>query len=170
MKILTYPDPVLKTVAKQVDDIDEEVRTLVDRMINTMYAAPGIGLAANQVGELRRVIVFDASPGETGRDPRVLINPEILLSEGSVKYEEACLSVPDFSSEVDRKAHVKVTGVDLAGKPVNLEAHDLLAICLQHEIDHLNGMLFIDHISSLKRSLFKKKLKKKLKKSQDQEI
>ncbi len=167
MKILTYPDPVLKTVAERVDDIDEEIQLLVEHMIDTMYAAPGIGLAANQVGELRRVIVFDGSPGLEGRDPRVLINPEILLSEGTIKYEEACLSVPDFSSEVTRNAHVKVTGVDLAGKPVDLEAHDLLAICLQHEIDHLDGTLFIDHVSSLKRSLYKKKLKKKLKESRD---
>ena len=170
MRILTYPDPVLGTVAEPVDDIDEGVRALAERMIDTMYIAPGIGLAANQVGELRRLIVFDASPGEEGRNPRVLINPEIFLSEGTVTYEEACLSVLDFSADVVRSTHVKVKGVDLDERPVDLEAHDLLAICLQHEIDHLDGTLFIDHISSLKRALYKKKLKKRLKKESDKDI
>jgi peptide deformylase len=162
-RIFTYPDRVLRAHAEPIENIDEGVHKLVDGMIHTMYLAPGIGLAANQVGELKRVIVFDRYPREEGREPCVLINPEIVLREGQVTYEEACLSVVDFSAEVTRNAHVKVQGVDLKGKPVDVEAEGLLAICLQHEIDHLNGVLYIDHISNLKRTLYKKKLKKKLK-------
>jgi peptide deformylase len=167
LKIHTYPDPILKACAEQVDNIDEEIQVLVDSMIETMYSAPGIGLAANQVGELKRVIVFDCQPGEEGRTPGVLINPVIVLSEGKISHEEACLSVIDFSAEVTRKARVKVRGVDRHGKPLDIEAEDLRAICLQHEIDHLNGVLYIDHISNLKRALYKKKLKKMLKGGQD---
>jgi peptide deformylase len=163
MKIYTYPDPILKKYAKPIKDIDDEVQALADKMIATMYDAPGIGLAANQVGELKRMIVFELHPREEGRKPSVLINPEIVLSEGEITREEACLSVLDFSAEVTRKAHVKVRGVDRHGKPLDIEAEDLLAICLQHEIDHLNGILFIDHISNLKRSLYKKRLRKMLK-------
>jgi peptide deformylase len=161
--IYTYPNPVLRATALPVENIDGKLLKLADHMINVMYSAPGIGLAANQVGELERVIVFDLQPGKEEREPCVLINPEIVLSEGEVKYEEACLSVIDFSAEVTRDAQVKVRGVDRNGKPVDIEADGLLAICLQHEIDHLNGVLYIDHISSLKRALYKKKLKKKLK-------
>lgn len=163
MKIYTYPDPVLNTGAELVKNIDEDLQTLIDRMAETMYAAPGIGLAANQVGELKRVIVFDLSPKDEGRNLCVLINPEIVLAEGSIDYEEACLSVIDFSAEVTRSACVKVRGVDRHGDPVDIEAEDLLAICLQHEIDHINGVLFIDHISNLKRTLYKKKIKKMMK-------
>ena len=164
MKIRTYPDSVLKTEAEPVEDIDEKTQVLIDQMIDIMYAAPGIGLAANQVGELKRVIVFDAKPKEEGRNPLVMINPEIVDSEGTISYEEACLSVIDFSAEVARSARVQAKGVDRHGRPMNIEAEELLAICLQHEIDHLNGTLYIDHISSLKRALYKKKLKKLLKK------
>ncbi len=164
MKIRTYPDSVLRAEAEQVEDIDEETQILIDRMIHIMYAAPGIGLAANQVGELKRVIVFDAKPKEEGKNPLVMINPEIVDSEGMTSYEEACLSVIDFSAEVTRSAHVQAKGVDRDGRPMDIEAEDLLAICLQHEIDHLNGTLYIDHISSLKRALYKKRLKKLLKK------
>jgi len=163
MKICTYPDLVLKMHAELVTNIDEEIQTLVDSMVETMYTAPGIGLAANQVGELKRVIVFDASPREEGRNTAVLINPEIVLAESSITWEEACLSVPDFMADVTRNAWVKVRGLDRNGKPVDIEAEDLLAVCLQHEIDHLNGMLFIDRISGLKRALYKKKIKKSLK-------
>jgi peptide deformylase len=163
MEIYTYPAEVLKTPAETIEEIDNEIQGLADRMIETMYGAPGIGLAANQVGILKRLIVFDLHPKEDGRSPGVLINPEIVLSEGEIIREEACLSVIDFSAEVTRKACVKVRGVDRHGKPLDIEAEDLLAICLQHEIDHLDGTLFIDHISSLKRSLYKKRLKKMLK-------
>ena len=163
LRIYTYPEPVLRAEAEPVIEIGEDIQTLVDSMLNTMYSAPGIGLAANQVGELRRVIVFDREPTEEGRCPCVLINPEIVQNEGSITYEEACLSVVDFAADVTRNARVKVRGVDRDGNPLDIEAEGLLAICLQHEIDHLNGVLYIDHISSLKRALYKKKLKKLMK-------
>ena len=163
LKIHTYPDPVLRSRAEEVRDIDEKTLVLADKMIEVMYSAPGIGLAANQIGDLNRIIVIDMAPNEQGRNPGVIINPEIVSAEGQVVYEEACLSVIDFSAEVSRAQRVKVKGVDRKGKPVDLEAEGLLAICLQHEIDHLDGKLFIDHISSLKRSMYKKKLKKILK-------
>jgi peptide deformylase len=166
VKIHTYPDPVLRANAEEVEDIDEEIHRLVDNMIHMMYAAPGIGLAANQVGDLKRVIVFDRCPDKEGQEPCVLINPEIILTEGEITHDEACLSVIDYSAEVVRSAQVKVLGVDREGKPLDIEAEGLMAICLQHEIDHLNGILYIDHISNLKRSLYKKKLKKKLRKNE----
>ncbi len=161
MKIYTYPDSVLKTPAEPIRDINGDLQSVIDRMIETMYLAPGIGLAANQVGILKRLIVFDCSPKEEEPSPNVLINPEIVVSEGSVKWEEACLSVPDYTAEVVRKTRVQVKGLDRHGNPLGLEAEDLLAVCLQHEIDHLDGVLFIDRISILKRPLYKKKLKKK---------
>jgi len=161
MEICVYPDPVLKAKAERIEEIDGDLQALVDGMLEVMYSAPGIGLAANQVGELRRVIVFDCRPREEGREPAVLINPEIVLGEDEITWEEACLSVPDFSADVVRKAQVKVRGVDRHGDPLDIEAEGLLAVCLQHEIDHLNGTLFIDHISSLKRALYKKKFKKR---------
>ncbi len=160
MKILTYPDPVLKTTASPVHDIDEELQQIIDRMIETMYIAPGIGLAANQVGLLKRVIVFDASPRAEGRNPMVLINPEIIHREDEIKWEEACLSVLDYTAEVTRNARVTVRGNDRHGNPLKMDAEELLAVCLQHEVDHLDGTLFIDRISSLKRALYKKKMKK----------
>jgi peptide deformylase len=164
LKIYTFPDPVLKTKAATVENIDEGLQRLIDRMAVTMYAAPGIGLAANQVGETRRVVVYDVSSKDGNRSPSILINPEIVMAEGTIVYEEACLSVPDYSAEVERAERVLVQGVDRDGKPVRVEAEGLLAICLQHEIDHLNGVLYIDHISSLKRALYKKKLRKMQKK------
>jgi peptide deformylase len=162
IKICTYPNPVLRSRAQPIENIDGQVQGLVDNMIEIMYSAPGIGLAANQVGELRRVIVFDWDPGKEGKNPGVLINPEIVLGEGEITREEACLSVIDFSAEVTRKANVKVRGVNRHGRPMDIEVEGLRAVCLQHEIDHLNGVLYIDHISSLKRALYKKKLKKML--------
>lgn len=164
MKIYTYPAPVLRAKTDLVKNIDGEIQELVDRMAETMYAAPGIGLAANQVGELKRVLIYDLTPRDEGRNLSVVINPEIVLAEGEIVQEEACLSVLDFSAEISRKARIKVRGVDRRGNPVEIEAEDLLARCLQHEIDHLNGVLFIDHISSLKRALYNKRLKKMLKK------
>ncbi len=162
-KILTYPEPVLRIETEPISDIDEDIQDLVDGMAETMYAAPGIGLAANQVGESKRILIYDLTPKEDGRKLSVIINPEIVLVEGSILHEEACLSVLDYTAEVKRHSQIKVRGVDRDGKPVDIEAEGLLAICLQHEIDHLNGKLFIDHISSLKRALYKKKLKKMLK-------
>lgn len=166
VKIYTYPDPVLHKKAKPIENIDGDLQCLIDNMAETMYAAPGIGLAANQVGLLKQLIVYDVNHDKE-RNPSVLINPEIVMAEGEIIYEEACLSVIDYSAEVSRSARIKVRGVDRHGNPVDIEAEDLLAICLQHEIDHLNGMLFIDRISSLKRSLYKKKLKKILKNKTD---
>ena len=167
MRIFTYPESVLREKAERVENIDEDIQNLIDCMAETMYVAPGIGLAANQVGVPKQVVVYDVSPKEDGRNLSVLINPEIVLAEGSITFEEACLSVVDFSADVDRNAQVKVKGVDREGNPVDIEADGLLAVCLQHEIDHLSGTLFIDHVSSLKRALYKKRLKKKLKKSQE---
>jgi len=164
MKIYTYPESVLRSKTDPIENIDEEIQNLVEKMAVTMYEAPGIGLAANQVGELKRILVYDLSPKERGRNLSVLINPEIVLAEGKIEHEEACLSVIDFASEVTRSAYIKVRGVDRHGNPVEIEAEDLLAICLQHEIDHLNGVLFIDHVSSLKRALYKKRLQKMIKK------
>lgn len=164
MKIYTYPAPVLRVSTELVKNIDEGIQELVEKMAETMYAAPGVGLAANQVGELKRVLVYDVSPADADRSLSVIINPEIVLAEGDIVQEEACLSVIDFSAEVSRKAQIKVRGVDRDGNPVDIEAEGLLARCLQHEIDHLNGILFIDHISSLKRALYNKRLKKMLKK------
>ena len=163
-RIYTYPNRILRAKAEPVEEIDAETQNLIDYMAETMYKAVGVGLAANQVGALKRVVVYDITPKDEGRNFSVIINPEIILDEGDIVHEESCLSVIDFSAEVDRKAKVKVQGVDRHGNPVDIEAEELLAICLQHEIDHLNGLLFIDHISSLKRALYKKKLKKMLKK------
>jgi peptide deformylase len=160
LKIFTYPDPVLRSESRPVENIDENLQKLIDSMSETMYAAPGIGLAAVQVGVPIRLIVYDVSSGDGERNPSVLINPEIILSEGSIVYAEACLSVADYSADVERNARVKVKGIDRHGNPLDIEAEELAAVCLQHEIDHLNGVLFIDHISSLKRSIYKRKLKK----------
>lgn len=163
MKIYKFPEPVLREKAEPVENIDGEIQSLIDAMGETMYAAPGIGLAANQVGEPIRLLVYDLTPKDKGRDLCVLINPEIVEAEGEILYDEACLSVIDYSAEVKRSALVKVRGFDRHGAPVDVEAEGLMAICLQHEIDHLNGKLFIDHISSLKRALYKRKLQKMLK-------
>jgi peptide deformylase len=163
MKIYTYPEPVLRVKAEPLENIDGAIQTLIDRMAETMYSAPGIGLAANQVGIPKQLVVYDLSPREEGRNLSVLINPEIVSCEGDIASDEACLSVIDFSAEVNRRARVRVRGVDREGNPVDIEADGLLAVCLQHEIDHLHGVLFIDHISSLKRTLYKKRLKKMLK-------
>ncbi len=152
-------------MADPVENIDEDIQQMINRMAETMYAAPGVGLAATQVGETKRILIYDISPKDEGRNLSVLINPEIILAEGEIVYDEACLSVIDFSAEITRNAKVKVRGVDRDGNPVEIEAEDLLARCLQHEIDHLNGILIIDYISSLKRSLYRKKMMKILKKA-----
>ena len=167
MKIYQFPERVLREQADPVENIDEDLQKLIDDMSETMYAAPGIGLAANQVGEPRRLLIYDLTPRDKGRNLRVLVNPEIVSAEGEIVYDEACLSVIDFSAEVKRHAMVKVRGFDRHGKPVDIEAEGLMAVCLQHEIDHLNGKLFIDHISSLKRALYKRRLQKILKNKKD---
>jgi len=164
LEIQTYPESVLKEKALPVTKITEDIQRLIDDMAATMYNAPGIGLAANQVGALQRVIIFDITPKNEGRKLNVLINPEIIAAEGTQVYQEACLSVLDYAADVRRKARVLATGLDRNGKEVRIEAEDLLAVVLQHEIDHLDGILFIDRISRLKRNLYKRQLQKKLKK------
>lgn len=163
LEICKYPDPVLQIKADPLKGLDPSLEKLIEDMIETMYHAPGIGLAATQVGKPIRVIVFDLHPREEGRNPSCLINPEIIEAEGEQSLEEGCLSVPEYYSDVKRKAKVKVRGLDIKGKPVEICGEGVLATVLQHEIDHLDGILFIDRISSLKRALYKKRVQKKLK-------
>ena len=166
LDICTYPEKILRERAKPFTNIDEEIAKLADHMAETMYNAPGIGLAANQVGVPRRLLVADISPQTPESDLIVLANPEIIATEGEVTIEEGCLSVPDYQAEVKRHAKVTVRGLNLHGQEVEIEAEGLLAVVLQHEIDHLNGILFIDHISRLKRELYKRKLRKQLAKQE----
>lgn len=164
LEIVTFPDKFLKQPTKPVENIDGELQNLIDKMAHTMYAAPGVGLAAIQVGQDKSLIVFDGNPGEDKPSLQVLINPKIIQCEGTVISEnEGCLSVPDFRADVKRHAAVLVEGVDREGKPIRIERDDFLSIVLQHEIDHLNGTLFIDRISALKRQLYRKRILKQLK-------
>jgi peptide deformylase len=161
--ICTYPNPVLRTKTARVGTIDNTINRLIDDMIETMHAAPGVGLAANQVGVSLQLAVIDLSTveDEARRHPLlVLINPEFLSLEGSVTDEEGCLSIPEYTESVKRAAKVKVRALDRSGKPFELEAQGLLAKALQHEIDHLNGMLFIDRLSPLKKNIFKRRFRK----------
>jgi peptide deformylase len=161
--ILTYPDKFLRQTAKPVTVFNDELQVLIDDMIETMYDEPGVGLAAVQVGSDLSVIVYDVTQTEGERRAEALVNPKIVFREGSVLSEnEGCLSVPDFRSDVKRDAHIHVEGLDRHGNPVNIDTDEFLAIVLQHEIDHLNGVLFIDRISSLKREMYKRKRKKQL--------
>jgi peptide deformylase len=162
LKIVTYGNPVLTRPAKPVEVIDEEIRELAHNMVLTMHAAPGIGLAAPQVNVSRRVITVDLSVGERPEDLLVLVNPEILENEGEVYTEEGCLSVPGIEERVRRPAKVKVRGLDLEGKEKVVHATGSLARVFSHEIDHVNGRLFIEKLTPLKRALIKKKLKKLL--------
>ena len=166
LKIKTYPDAFLKQPTKPLDTINGSTQKMIDDMAETMYQAPGVGLAAIQAGFDKSVIVYDVAPRDANRDLRALINPRILEKEGSVLSEnEGCLSVPDFRADVTRSASVVVVGVARDGNPVGIEAQGLLAIVMQHEIDHLNGRLFIDRISALKREMYKRRVKKQLKKN-----
>ena len=158
LEILHFPDERLRTKAKPVKQVDEAIRTLVDDMFETMYEAPGIGLAATQVNFHQRIIVIDVSLEKD--QPLVLINPEILAKDGIEEHEEGCLSVPGVYETVQRAEHIKVRALDRDGNPFELETGDLLAVCIQHEIDHLDGKLFVDYLSSLKRQRIKKKLEK----------
>jgi peptide deformylase len=164
--IIILPDKRLRSVSKPVDKIGDDVRTLVADMFETMYEAPGIGLAAIQVGVPLRVVTMDLSKREEDSEPKVFINPEIVSSsdEKSV-YEEGCLSIPDIHEDVERPARVRVRYLDLDGKPQEADAEGLFATCIQHEIDHLNGVLFIDHISKLKRDRIVKKFTKSAKRA-----
>ena len=160
LPIRLYPDEILRTECKPVE-MSDRIANLIDDMLYTMYEAPGIGLAAPQVGEEIRVLVADVS--EDKSQPIALVNPEIVDSAGVIDYEEGCLSLPGVYAKVRRPSKVKVRGLDRDGKPVEIEAEDLLAVCLQHEIDHLNGVLFIDHLSALKRNRLMQKYRKELK-------
>lgn len=159
LEILEYPDPRLRTIAKPVKDITPEIETLIVDMFETMYDAPGIGLAASQVDQHIQLIVMDLS--EEKDSPLVFINPEITILEGEAeKMQEGCLSVPGFYEDVSRIEHVLIKALDRDGKAFELEATGLLAVCIQHEMDHLNGKLFVDYLSTLKRNRIKKKLEK----------
>jgi len=163
LKILTYPDKFLSEPTKPVENIDEKIQNLIKDMASIMYQAPGIGLAAIQVGINKSLLVYDVSPRDEKRSLQVLINPRIVESEGTtISEDEGCLSVPDFRANVKRAASVLVEAFDNKEKPLRIEAEGLLAVVLQHEIDHLNGILFIDRISSLKRGMYKRHVKKNL--------
>ncbi|MCC7517412.1 MAG: peptide deformylase [Pseudomonadales bacterium] len=159
LDILEFPDPRLRQQAKPVVNVDDRIRRLVDDMFETMYKAPGVGLAATQVNVHERVVVIDVS--EDKSQPLVFINPEItVLDEGVCDYDEGCLSVPGFYETVTRPEHIRVRALDRNGEAFEIVPSGLLAVCIQHEVDHLNGKLFVDHISSLKRDRIRKKLEK----------
>jgi peptide deformylase len=158
LTILEYPDPRLRTMAKPVAAVDARIRRLIDDMFETMYGAPGVGLAATQVDVHERVLVLDVS--QERNQPLAFVNPEIVTREGVAEGEEGCLSVPGIFDLVDRAARITVRALDRDGKPFELPAEGLLAVCIQHEMDHLEGILFIDHLSRLKRDMILKKLAK----------
>ena len=159
-EILVWPHPVLKQKATPVEVVDDSIRTLVKDMFESMYAADGVGLAAPQVGVLKRVIVLDTTPRQPESKPLAMINPEIITLEGETTYREGCLSIPGEAEDVDRAQSVLVRYLDENGKPQELKADGLLAIAIQHETDHLQGVMFVDHVSTLKRELIRKKMKK----------
>ncbi|AQX30027.1 peptide deformylase [Bartonella schoenbuchensis R1] len=167
--LVTLPDPILREVSKPVEQIDLAIQKLADDMLETMYHAQGIGLAAIQVGVPLRMLVIDIAENNTPKNPLVVINPEILwLSDERNIYKEGCLSIPEYYAQVERPKRLRVRYSDREGKQTEIEADDLLATCLQHEIDHLNGCLFIDHISKIKRDMVIRKLKKRAKEKDTQ--
>lgn len=185
LKILTYPDPTLRKKCEPVEEIDDDLIQLLDDMADTMYEAPGVGLAAPQVGVTKRIIVADIQPRERIKETDdgeeilmpsdrteliELINPEIVFSDGEAVGEEGCLSIPGFVSDVKRKYEVVVEGYNREGEPIQIECEDLLARVFQHEIDHLDGILFIDRLGRLKRELLKKKIEKALGKEEKQAV
>jgi len=163
LPILEYPDPRLRIRAEPVTKFDTELKTFVADLFDTMYSAPGIGLAATQVDVHKRILVCDV--GVESKEPYCLINPEIVSAEGKTNAEEGCLSVPEFYDFIDRAAVIRVRAVDPDGKPFELTADGMLAVCIQHEIDHLEGKLFVDYLSELKRERLKKKASKKAKRA-----
>jgi peptide deformylase len=159
LTILEYPDPRLRTIAEPVSEVTDEIRAQIDDMFETMYAAPGIGLAATQVNIHKRIVTMDISDDQN--EPLVLINPEFeVIDEELHKYQEGCLSVPGFYEDVKRPQKIKLKALDYNGDAYELEAEGLLAVCIQHELDHLNGKLFVDYLSMLKRNRIKGKLEK----------
>lgn len=166
LNILHFPDPRLRTVAKPVEQVNDSIRQLADDMLETMYAAPGIGLAATQVNVDKRVVVIDIS--EEKNQPLCLINPEILDLDGVEEMEEGCLSVPGVYERVQRADRVRIRALDREGQAYELEADGLLAVCIQHEIDHLDGKLFVDYLSQLKRTRIRKKLEKEQRQGEEE--
>ena len=163
-KILVIPDPLLRKVSEPVNFVNTEVKNLMDDMLETMYAAPGIGLAAVQIGVLKRIIVIDLSKEGEKKNPLFIVNPEISFKSNElISYEEGCLSIPNQFAEVKRPRSCKVNFIDYNGKKKEISADGLLATCIQHEVDHLDGILFIDHLSKLKKDLILKKTKKQKK-------
>ncbi|SFF79098.1 peptide deformylase [Neptunomonas qingdaonensis] len=159
LTVLEFPDPRLRTIAEPVEHVDDELRSIIDDMFETMYDAPGIGLAATQVNIHRQIITIDVS--EDNNEPLVLINPSFEVISGELEeMQEGCLSVPGFYEEVKRPNHIRVKALDRNGESFEMEANDLLAVCIQHEIDHLNGKLFVDYLSTLKRNRIRSKLEK----------
>jgi peptide deformylase len=168
LEILTFPDPRLAKKASAVESVDPSITQLIEDMFETMYEAEGVGLAAPQVGVSKRIIVVDCGKREAeeerplkAKEPYAIVNPVITAKDGKLVWEEGCLSVPGYTDEVERAATVRVEGLDKHGAPIAIEAEGLLAVCLQHEIDHLEGVLFVDRLSRLKSSMVKKKLKKR---------
>ena len=162
LEILKYPDKRLRTVAKAVENVNSEIKKQVKDMFETMYDAPGIGLAATQVNFHQRLIVVDVS--EECNEPICLINPEIIEKNGEIEWEEGCLSVPNYYESVKRANEIKVSALNELGQSFEIEASEMLAVCIQHEMDHLNGILFVDHLSKLKQKRLKKKAEKETKK------
>lgn len=167
LEILKYPHPLLKKRCEKVDRIDGEVKKLIRDMTETVYQANGIGLAACQVGVSRRVIVVDVSPIDPEKEFFAMVNPEVISEEGEIEHEEGCLSVPDCLEKLKRKEKVLVRGFSPAGKEIEISAEGILAIAIQHEIDHINGVLILDRISRLKREIYRNKLKKERRKKED---
>lgn len=166
LEILRYPHPLLKKRCKKIETVDEEIRELIHQMTETMYDANGIGLAANQVGVPLRVIVVDVSPIDPQQEFLALINPEIISEEGEIDHEEGCLSVPDCFEKVKRKEKISVRGLSPEGKDVSVSGEGILGFAIQHEIDHLNGILILDRMSGLKREIYRRKIKKEKKKEE----
>ena len=157
--IVVEPDPILRKISQPIETVNNETKKLLDDMLETMYAAPGIGLAAVQVGILKRIIVIDISKEKEKKNPFFLINPEIIFkSEKTSSYEEGCLSLPGHFAEIERPSECRVTYIDYNGKKRELKANGILSTCIQHEVDHLNGVLFIDYLSKLKKDMIIKKL------------
>ena len=160
-KIVIEPDPILRKKSEILEKVDDELRKLLDDMLETMYSAPGIGLAAVQIGILKRLIVIDISKEKDKKNPLFLINPEIISkSESTSTYEEGCLSLPGHFAEIERPAECHIKYIDYEGKKREIKANGLLSTCIQHEVDHLNGVLFIDYLSKLKKDMIVKKLVK----------
>jgi peptide deformylase len=167
LEILKYPHPLLKKRSQEIEKIDKNIRQLIQDMTETMYDANGVGLAACQVGVNKRIIVLDVSPMDPERDLFAMINPEIVAAEEEIDHEEGCLSVPDCQETIQRKQKVRVKGMSPEGNEIELEAQGILAIALQHEVDHLNGVLILDKMSRLKREIYRNKLKKKKQKEEE---